>query len=345
VWSLIKKWLFSLDAEKAHKLTVRSVRILGVFGFLLRWLTGTPSQKKMLSKDEFKALNVHTSGLDFQHALGLAAGFDKNAEMLNVIQALGFAAIEVGTVTPRPQSGNERPRLFRKPDRLALFNRMGFNNEGADRVAERISKFRAKNPNTNLRIGVNIGKNKDTSAADSAQDYGFCAEKFAELADYIVINVSSPNTPGLRDLQGLEALEAIVKSVKEALKDKGKNDLPVFLKLAPELGTEQLKDTIEATENWGISGYVLTNTWGGTHKGFTGGWSGQPVRDYSLRALRYARTATQKTIISVGGILTPEEAELRLSAGADLIQIYTGWIYSGPKFPSDIVRFLTRSKS
>ncbi len=287
--------------------------------------------------------------LDFQHPLGLAAGFDKNAELLDSAQSLGFAFIEVGTVTPRPQPGNERPRLIRVSQNLALFNRMGFNNDGADVVAERIKKFRTKIalknlPNT-LKIGVNIGKNKDTTAQLAAQDYAMCAEKFAKLADYLVVNVSSPNTPGLRDLQNIKSLEEIFKAVKEATIRQDCSKLPILLKLAPEIDPEQLKDLIEAADSWGVDGYVLTNTWGGKHKGFTGGWSGQPVAEYSLNSLRYARTATQKTIINVGGILTPDEAQARLAAGADLVQIYTGWIYAGPRFPSDIVRFLTQSKS
>ena len=337
--------LFKMDAERAHHLGVFFMRLLSFFPFLLRIVSGAPSQKTFVKNDSYKSLSTHTAGLNFQHPVGLAAGFDKNGELLSVAQALGFASIEIGTVTPRPQAGNEKPRLFRKPQQLALFNRMGFNNNGADSVASRLQKFRDKNPNTTLVVGVNIGKNKDTEAELANEDYAMCAERFAELADYLVINVSSPNTPGLRDLQNLKSLEAIVRSVKGALHTKGKETLPVFLKLAPELEPEKLKDIIEAADGWGVSGYVLTNTWGGTHKGFTGGFSGQPVGAYSMRALRYARTATEKTVISVGGILTPDEAGARLSAGADLIQVYTGWVYSGPKFPSDIVRFLTRSKS
>jgi dihydroorotate dehydrogenase len=336
LWAWVKRIFFRIDAERAHHWAVRGMTLLGrVHPALLARVVGTPS----LRSPQAKALATHVAGLDFDHSLGLAAGFDKNAQLLPYAQALGFAFVEIGTVTPRPQAGNPRPRLFRDPARSALFNRMGFNNDGADAVERRLRKFRSHS--SSLRVGVNIGKNKDTPNEIAVQDYTLLAGRFASLADYIVINVSSPNTPGLRDLQSLRSLEPIVQGVLAEVKASDHSSCPVFLKLAPELQDEALKDTLQAAEAWGVTGFVLTNTLAGEYRGLSGGWSGGPVQKAALKSLEYARYATSIPIISVGGILTPEDAAQRLRAGANLIQIYSGWIYQGPSFPGQIIRSLT----
>lgn len=340
IWRFTKKLVFLFDAEKVHGLSVAVMKCLGKIPFLLRLLTGAQPSVAFHKQARLRTLSKKIWQLHFNHPLGLAAGFDKNAELLEHAENLGFAFWEIGTVTPRPQPGNEKPRLFRKPQKLALFNRMGFNNEGVDEAAQRIEAFRKKHPNSTLVIGSNIGKNKDTPAELAPEDYALCAARLGNVSDYMVINVSSPNTPGLRDLQQLDSLKAIVEAVKGTLHTTENPNCPLLLKLAPELATEALKDTIEAADAWDVQGYVLTNTWGGTHGRLQGGWSGEPVQQASLNALKYARAATSNTLISVGGILTPEDAMERLDAGADLLQVYTGWIYGGPSFPSEIVNSL-----
>lgn len=343
IWGLVKNLIFLFDAEKVHGLSVMFMKLAGKIPPLLRLLTGAQQSVAFHKRAHLRSLSKKLWQKHFNHPLGLAAGFDKNAELIGCAENLGFAFWEIGTVTPRPQAGNEKPRLFRKQEKLALFNRMGFNNDGVDKAAERIESFRKNYPNSTLVIGSNIGKNKDTPAELAPEDYAICAAKLGAVSDYMVINVSSPNTPGLRELQQLDSLKAIVEAVKGTLRTTENPNCPLFLKLAPELHTEALKDTIEAADSWGVQGYVLTNTWGGTHGNLQGGWSGTPVKEASLTALKYARAATSNTLISVGGILTPEDALERLDAGADLLQIYTGWIYGGPSFPSEIVSRLAAS--
>jgi dihydroorotate dehydrogenase len=292
-----------------------------------------------------KSLKVQlATGLCFEHPVGLAAGFDKNAELLDIAQDLGFSFIEVGTVTPKAQIGNDKPRLFRVPSKEALFNRMGFNNKGSEYVFHQLKKFKEKQKKSKgkncLKVGVNIGKNKDTPMDLAPQDYALLARKFAFLADYLVVNVSSPNTAGLRDLQELKKLEPIVKSVLAEARSATNNPCPIFLKLAPELSGEVLKETIQATETWGIQGFVLSNTLAGEHQGLQGGWSGALLRDIGLNNLKLAREVTQLPLISVGGIMNEADAQTRLREGAALVQIYSGWIYRGPSFPSEIVKSL-----
>jgi dihydroorotate dehydrogenase len=340
IWLFFKRFLFSLDAERAHRFGVFFMSLLARVPFVLRKICS--AQKLSVIHSQRKNLVTTAAGISFVHPVGLAAGFDKNGELLNAIESLGFSFVELGTVTPRAQLGNESPRLFRRVGDQALFNRMGFNNHGADKLAEKLKKFRKKNPQTLLRVGVNLGKNKDTLAELADRDYAMLAHRFAALADYLVVNVSSPNTPGLRDLQTVKSLEPIIKAVlaETRMQSVGGRSCPVFLKLAPELEGEALKDIFVAGDDWGLSGYVLTNTLAGEHRGLKGGWSGGPLRQKSLRALEYARHATDRPLISVGGILTETEAQDRLLAGASLLQIYTGWVYRGPRFPSSIVNSL-----
>jgi dihydroorotate dehydrogenase len=272
--------------------------------------------------------------------VGLAAGFDKNGEILTGLPALGFGFAEIGTVTPRPQPGNDRPRLFRDPMRESLFNRMGFNGLGAAVVAANLAKAKMNLPQ-HFIVGVNLGKNKDTPAEKAKDDYLRAASYFKDLADYLVINVSSPNTPGLRSLQTVNALKPIVLEVMQLITG-WKHKPPLLLKLAPELGAEDLAHLIQALEPEGVDGWVLTNTLAGKHPDseFAGGWSGKILTPHSRSSLQVARGVTAKPIISVGGILSVEEAATRMEMGANLIQIYSGWIFNGPCFPNRINRQL-----
>jgi dihydroorotate dehydrogenase len=273
------------------------------------------------------------------HLVGLAAGFDKNAEILTLLPKFGFGFAEIGTVTPKPQGGNELPRLFRDPKRLALFNRMGFNNLGAGIISERVRKAKKTLP-PGFKVGVNLGKNKLTPDADAALDYAKVADSFMDCADYFVINVSSPNTPGLRSLQKPEFLIPIVRLVQEKIQNGGRS-IPLYVKLAPELDVESLREIILALEGENIAGLVLTNTLSGVYiyreKEFQGGYSGRPLTELSLQRLKEVRAMTTLPIMSVGGIMTIEDAQARLDSGAQQIQIYTGWIYGGPFFIRKLV--------
>lgn len=336
-WKFWRSLLFRMDAEDAHHMTTRALTQLGALPTapMLRWLSGA-------SKRPIAPCTVW--GLDFRTPVGLAAGFDKNAEWVRVLPHLGFGFAEIGTVTPRPQSGNPRPRLFRDPAEQTLFNRMGFNNLGATLVARNLAVARPHLPE-GFRVGVNIGKNKDTSDADAADDYARAIAPFEGLADYVVINVSSPNTPGLRALQTAESLRQLTDRVSSELA-KWSRRPPLLIKLAPELAAEELRELVTQCESWGIDGWVLTNTWGGqiSRGGVTypGGWSGKILREPSFASLSAVRALSAKPLISVGGIDSAEEARRRIDAGASLVQVYSGWIFRGPKLPSAIARELAR---
>jgi dihydroorotate dehydrogenase len=323
--------LFALDAERAHRLSVRAIRALGTASpALLRAVAGGAAARPSGARPE-------VFGLSFASRVGLAAGFDKDAELVEFLPALGFGFAEIGTVTPRPQPGNEGLRLFRDPGRGAIFNRMGFNSAGAAAVSARLARARERLPEE-FRVGVNVGKNRDTPLAEAASDYARAIEPFDGLADYVVINVSSPNTPGLRSLQAQETLLPIVDAVAERLaRGRGRRP-PLLLKLAPELQGEALESLVRAAEAWGIGGWVLTNTLAGRHGDLEGGWSGRPLADAARASLARARAVTRLPIVSVGGILDAEEAAARRALGADLVQLYTGWVFSGPAFPGEVAR-------
>jgi dihydroorotate dehydrogenase len=327
-WRLIRFCLFGFDAETAHKITIRLIRSSIYFNNVpIKIIAGSTS-----------ARSTTVLGMQFQSKVGLAAGFDKDAEILAALPAFGFGFAEIGTVTPRPQPGNDRPRLFRDFERNSLFNRMGFNGLGATLVSERLARVKPKLPE-NFRIGVNIGKNKDTSLENAADDYLRAVIPFRDLADYVVINVSSPNTPGLRSLQNERSLDPIIQKVGEELSKWSKKP-PLLLKIAPELTEVTLSGIIRSAEAAGIDGWVLTNTLGGvieTSKGtLTGGWSGGAVTSGARRSLQEVRSFSHLPIISVGGILSLEEARLRIQMGANLVQIYSGWVFSGPSFPREL---------
>lgn len=318
-WSILKKILFLFDAESVHTLCVGILRGLGRSGIQILF----NSQKQSTHKP------LETLNMKFLNPIGLAAGFDKNAELIDLLPSLGFGFAEIGTVTPLPQPGNPRPRLFRDPARSALFNRMGFNSLGATQVAKNLSERRNRLPES-FRVGVNLGKNKDTPNEKAVLDYQKAVIPFEGLVDYIVINVSSPNTPGLRSLQTVENLVPIVESVKNVT-NKWTKTPPLLLKLAPEFDYKGGFEMFSSLEARGIDGWVLTNTLAGEFGGGSGGWSGSPVQSRSREALSEILSQTQKPVISVGGIDSLEEAQLRLRMGARLIQIYTGWIYQGPQ--------------
>lgn len=339
LWRLFRKLLFFFDAERVHHLTLKLIQALRRCGpYPLRLLSGT-----------FRApiATTRVFGLEFGSPVGLAAGFDKNAEILTALPDLGFGFAEIGTVTPRPQAGNERPRLFRDAKTLTLFNRMGFNNLGAAIVAERLLEARNKLP-TSFRVGVNLGKNKEASLSEAPNDYAQAAKYFEGLADYLVINVSSPNTPGLRDLQSIELLRPIVLKMVQTI-SSWRPRPPLLLKLAPELVGEDLVRLVQNAESWGIDGWVLTNTQAGNRQVgaqvLGGGWSGSLLAQISRDSLVRVRKSSRLPIISVGGILDAEEAALRYKLGANLVQIYSGWIFGGPGFPAKLARRLSRAQA
>jgi dihydroorotate dehydrogenase len=334
IWNILKPIFFSLDAENAHDLASATLENLEKTGCsaLLRSLSGTQTSDLVFNNPFSK----NVLGKTFLSPIGLAAGFDKNAKLLSALPYLGFGFAEIGTVTPKPQIGNPKPRLFRFPEKKALFNQMGFNNDGSAIISARISKTRENLPE-GFRIGVNIGKNKDTELNIAWKDYRDALIPFAELADYVVINVSSPNTPGLRSLQTIESLKPIIQEVKNVLAC-WKRPTPLLLKLASEV--LELNELIPECEKLGIQGWILTNTLQGELNGTIGGWSGLPLADESYSALLRAKSLTSNPIISVGGISSAKEARRRFEAGASLIQLYTGWIYEGPTLVKEIKKSL-----
>jgi dihydroorotate dehydrogenase len=293
------------------------------------------------------ALRVRALGLDLPSPLGLAAGFDKDAAHVDALSALGFGFVEIGTVTAQPQAGNERPRMFRLPADRALVNRMGFNNAGAEAAAARLSAPRDRG----TIVGVNIGKTK--LAADAAADYRASAARLAPLADYLVINVSSPNTPGLRDLQAVDELGALIATVREAMAEAGRA-VPLLVKIAPDLADADVDAIADLAVASGLDGLVATNTTiardglqtdpAQVAAAGAGGLSGAPLAERSLAVLRRLRdrVGQDMVLVSVGGVETPEDAWARLQAGATLVQAYTGFVYNGPLWPARMQRGLAR---
>lgn len=337
-WRFLRKILFLGDPELIHHCLLQG----------LHWIDRSMGDVVFRGMNQiqhpFHSLDAgaRAMGMAFMNRVGLAAGFDKNAQILPILPYFGFGFSEIGTVTPKPQPGNEKPRLFRvvtESGDLSLFNRMGFNNEGAVVIAKRLAEARRRLPPL-FRVGVNLGKNKDTPLEEAASDYALAVKPFKNLADYAVINVSSPNTPGLRTLQEAESLKKIVYGVLRET-EKWKPTPPVLLKLTPEMQEDDLLQLIEKTQNIGVSGFVLTNTLQGVWEdGLGGGWSGVRLTDVSRQALMTARRKTATAIISVGGIMSIAEAHRRFELGADLIQVYSGWIAQGPGFPKKIVNSL-----
>lgn len=326
---LIKPLLFKLQAETAHHFTFKLIKGLHrVPGF------GAISRSIFYPKN---AESVEVFGLKFPNRVGLAAGFDKDGKLYEELANYGFGFIEVGTVTPKAQAGNPKPRLFRLPEDKALINRMGFNNEGVEALVRRLKKRKKGD----LIIGGNIGKNKVTPNEQALDDYRICRKELHDYVDYFVVNVSSPNTPNLRDLQEKEPLKRILKALMEDNKAEAKSK-PILLKIAPDLTDSQLDDIIEIVEETGIDGLIATNTTisrEGLKTAKTqvesigaGGLSGLPVRDRSTEVIAYLHSKSKGAfpIIAVGGISTKEDYQAKLKAGATLVQVYTGFIYEGP---------------
>lgn len=327
---LIRPLLFLIDAERIHHLVFSTLAIKGKLGIrpILRFFFHYNNPK--LKRDLF--------GLTFENPVGLAAGFDKDAKLIDELSCFGFGFIEIGTLTPKPQTGNEKPRLFRLPHDQALINRMGFNNEGVE-----VATIRLKKRKSNVIVGGNIGKNKTTPNENALDDYAYCVEALHPYVDYFVVNVSSPNTPGLRELQEKEPLRKLLLHVKSLSQSKPQAR-PVLLKIAPDLTTSQLDDVIEILKETKTDGVIATNTTI-SREGLNtttqklaeignGGVSGKPLANRSNEVIRYLREKLGKDypIIGVGGIMSVNDALEKLKAGADLIQIYTGFVYEGPGF-------------
>ncbi len=340
MYKLLKPILFQFSPEKAHKITTKLLHLVLLFPFgktIIRSLFQLEDEK--LAKEVF--------GIKFKNPVGLAAGFDKNAELIDDFSNLGFGFIEIGTLTPKGQPGNPKPRLFRLPSDEALINRMGFNNDGVDDAVERL-----KHRKSNIIIGGNIGKNKVTPNENALEDYLICFEKLFDHVDYFVVNVSSPNTPGLRELQEKEPLKKLLKALQDENGNK-KTPKPILLKIAPDLTDSQLDDIIAITNELNLDGLIVSNTTidrsnlTTTEKKVSnigaGGLSGKPVFNKSNNVLRYIRKHLQNVpIIAVGGIHSAQDAIAKLDAGADLIQIYTGLVYEGPALIKQINKELLK---
>jgi dihydroorotate dehydrogenase len=339
----IKPILFWLPPESAHTLTFQ----------LIRWLFPIPGFSALIFKDEpLDATEaVVLWGLKFPNRVGLAAGFDKDAELVKHWQKIGFGFVEVGTVTPKPQYGNEKPRLFRLPKDEALINRMGFNNKGAGYAA---SNLRSRNHN--WIIGGNIGKNKDTPNEEAIRDYMACLQALHPLVDFFTVNISSPNTPGLRALQEKEPLRKLLIALVEC-NSTYKVRRPLLLKIAPDLTTPQVEDVLQVILEVGFDGIIVSNTTldrsnlcTDAHKLESigaGGLSGRPLKNKSTELVRFVFQKTQGKlpIIAVGGILSAEDALEKLEAGASLVQLYTGLVYKGPNLVTEIRRALKHKKN
>jgi len=330
MYQLLKPFLFLLSPEKAHHFTIVLARI----GFGIP-IIGSILKSQYSSKND--NLKRTLMGLEFKNPVGLAAGFDKDGKYFRLMTNLGFGFIELGTVTPKPQIGNPQPRLFRLKEDEAIINRMGFNNEGVEALVERLKQGRPKN----LVIGGNIGKNKVTPNEQATDDYVYSFEKLFPYVDYFVVNVSSPNTPGLRELQEKEPLTKLLSHL-QTLNHAKPTPKPILLKIAPDLTDSQLDDILEIVEHTKIAGIIATNTTI-SREGLrtsaarikeigNGGLSGQPLTNRATEVIRYLynKSGEKLLIIGVGGIASPEDALEKLAAGAALIQIYSGLIYEGP---------------
>lgn len=341
---LFERGLTRFDAERIHHAAFRAIRAARP---VTSRLVGTPTERRAAASAQVRAM-----GITFPHALGLAAGFDKNAVGIDGLAALGFGHVEVGTVTGEAQPGNPQPRLFRLTADRAIVNRMGFNNDGAEVVARRLAAWRAAGGSTVL--GVNIGKTKVVPEDEAVADYEKSAGLLAPHADYLVVNVSSPNTPGLRDLQAVEKLEPLLAAVRRRADEVSPaRRVPLLVKIAPDLSDDDVLAVADLALASGLDGIIATNTTisrdglasstADVERVGAGGLSGRPLTQRSedvVRLLR-GRVGRDLTLIGVGGITTVDDARRRLDAGADLLQAYTAFVYDGPLWPHRIVRGLT----
>ncbi len=348
MYKILRSFLFLFDPEWVHYFSMNNLRLFCLI----------PGMKKLIASVFRPKGNIQYSifNIQFPNRIGLGAGFDKNAKYLNELETLGFGFVEIGTVTPLPQAGNDKPRLFRLPKDKALINRMGFNNDGAEAVAKRLQAWKTRTEkqqtkNKKLIIGGNIGKNKITPNDDAWKDYEKCFNALHEYVDYFVVNVSSPNTPGLRELQEKDSLRKILGQLKMK-NEELKITRPILLKIAPDLTNEQLDDVIDLAIEIKLDGLVATNTTISRDKLQTsnlkletigaGGLSGLPVKERSTEIVKYIHQKTngQIPVIASGGIFTGEDAKEKINAGASLVQVWTGFIYEGPGIVKRICKTL-----
>ena len=341
MYGLARPLLFALDAERAHGLGLASLEAAYRSG--LNPLVGAAP----------KPLPTKAFGLAFPNPVGLAAGLDKNGAHIDALLALGFGFVEVGTVTPRPQPGNPKPRMFRLPEHEAVINRLGFNNQGVDVLARNVEKARRT---SGALLGINIGKNKDTPNEDAASDYLHCLRKVYPLADYVTVNISSPNTAGLRELQEEQALRRLVGTLREEqelLASRHGKRVPVLVKIAPDLSDSDIAAAGRVLGDLQVDGVIATNTTigregveGARHADEVGGLSGAPLMAKSTAVLRMLRTRLPEAIplVGVGGILHGADAATKQAAGATLVQVYTGLVYRGPALVGECVDALRRRK-
>ncbi|MES2923523.1 MAG: quinone-dependent dihydroorotate dehydrogenase [Verrucomicrobiota bacterium] len=337
LYPLARLGLFRMDAESAHHVSMAALRIAEKCGAL-----------RLLSPDDEFVAPVEVMGLKFPNRIGLAAGLDKEGNTIDALGRLGFGCIEIGTITPRPQAGNPKPRLFRLLEHEAIINRMGFNNPGIDAGVENV---RAAKSFSGI-VGFNIGKNKDTPNENAADDYLTCLRKAYPVADYVAVNLSSPNTPGLRDLQGAEAsarlLETLKKEQQKLVVEHGRQ-VPLLFKVAPDLDETHIRELSQVFLNGGLDGLIATNTTldrhqvaGHPREAEAGGLSGRPVFEKSTATLGgfASYLGSRIPIIGVGGISSLEDARKKIRAGATLVQIYTSFIYQGPALAKELARKL-----
>ena len=344
MYNLLRNFLFFFDAEKVHYFSMNALKGLCQIPLIKQMIARQYTPK--LAKAPFRFFN-----LNFKNQVGLGAGFDKNALYLNELEALGFGFVEIGTVTPLAQAGNDKQRLFRLPKDKALINRMGFNNDGVQLIAQRLEQWAIKNKNqptaNKLIIGGNIGKNKITPNEDAWKDYEICFTALHALVDYFVVNVSSPNTPGLRALQEKDALAKILKNLQQLNATK-QNPKPILLKIAPDLNRAEVDDVIALALEIQLDGLVVANTTidrtslttdaADLSKIGAGGLSGQPLRSKSTELIAYIHQKTNGAIaiIGSGGIFTGADAKEKIAAGASLVQVWTGFVYEGPAIVRNI---------
>ncbi len=338
---MLYRWVYNnllvrTDPEEAHDIAMKAI---GIFGH-------TPLAPLCQATVGWRGSGSFSGLLarPLPGRVGMAAGQDKDATAILGTIALGFAFTEIGTVTPKPQPGNEQPRLWRITEKKAFRNKMGFNNDGADAVAERLAELRSTKRGRAAVVGVNIGKNKWTSAQDAPKDYSICAQKLARYADYLVINVSSPNTPGLRDLQAVDSLREIARATRQASEKAAGRRVPVLVKIAPDLADSDIAEVAQMVIDEDLDGVVATNTTI-AHDYGEGGVSGAPVHERAVAVVTQLRAllGPDRIIIGVGGIFTVSDANRMLNAGADLLEILTSFVYEGPLLPGKLNRALAKT--
>ena len=375
MYQILRSILFMFNAEKVHHFSMNGLKLLCKVGFIKKIISHLYSCDELgVTSNEFNNSTPSTQNqkllnLPFKNPVGLAAGFDKNAKYLNELEALGFGFVEIGTVTPVPQNGNPSPRLFRLPKDKALINRMGFNNEGVVAVAERLKEWKLKNDelridstlnsklkNPKLIIGGNIGKNKITPNENAWKDYEICFNALYEYVDYFAVNVSSPNTPGLRELQEKEPLKKILSHLQNLNKNFAVQK-PILLKIAPDLTQSQIDDVIDLAQEINLDGLVVANT--SIERANlkmsaqqldamgNGGLSGLPIKNRATEMVQYISQKTNGNILIIasGGIFTGADAAEKIDAGAALVQVWTGFVYEGPAIVKNICKYLANRKN